>query len=836
MKHIVVATATVAALVCCALSTAPTSEASTPPGRCTDPVLGHASRADAALDDLSASQQRAAARTAEVGVDELHAIAADDDTLWMDRCSDAFYVEGAVPAAAPAVVAADAPVTALADTFSLSSRPSATRTVYLDFNGQTVTGTAWNSTYGSTITAAPFSLSAPADTTYTAAELTQIQTAWAMVAEDYAPFDVNVTTQDPGDAALLRTSSSDTAYGVRVIVTSGGPIDTTCSCAGVAYVGAFGEVSATGAHQPVWAFSDSSGSSAKGLGEVIAHEVGHTLGLHHDGNDDNAYSYGDDPWAPIMGASYYQPVTQWSAGTYAGSTNREDDLALIASRLPLIADDHGATPDSATALASGVATDGLISTRSDADAFTISASGATSVTVTTPSGYADLDASLTVLDANGRTLAVVDPRATRLSSVQAAGLDATWHTTLPTSATTLTLLVDGVGLGDGRTFSDYSDYASVGAYTITTTTTAPVAADPLTVAPTALGSATVGASYAASVATARGGTAPYTFTATGLPDGITLSASGALSGVPTTAGTYSVAVTATDSLGATARATSSLTVSGATVTRSLWADPVSVYGEVGRAIDVDLHATGGSGDYRWTNRTLPAWISVSPDGHLTGTPTTTRSAWGSVTVTSGDESRTISVRVFAARASVPAEGQTLQVDGLAVSTRTRAAIAQQLAPVGGTGSYLFRSRGLPSGVRLNARTGAITGAVARAGTYVATVTVTSGSQTASATLTFVAEWPPLTAADVSVRTVTGRRTSVRLRAHHGTGAYAWSATALPPGARVSRRGKLIATFTGRIDDVYPVTVTSGGYRTTVLVHLVVTPPALPGPHASRAAR
>ncbi len=47
--------------------------------------------------------------------------------------------------------------------------------------------------------------------------------------------------------------------------------------------------------------------------------------------------------------------------------------------------------------------------------------------------------------------------------------------------------------------------------------------------------------------TASGGTAPYTFTGTGLPPGLSLSSSGTVSGTPTTAGTYNVTVTATDS-------------------------------------------------------------------------------------------------------------------------------------------------------------------------------------------------------------------------------------------------------------------------------------------------
>jgi hypothetical protein len=44
-----------------------------------------------------------------------------------------------------------------------------------------------------------------------------------------------------------------------------------------------------------------------------------------------------------------------------------------------------------------------------------------------------------------------------------------------------------------------------------------------------------------------GGTAPYTWSATGLPAGLSMSSSGLLSGTPTVAGTSSVSVSVTDS-------------------------------------------------------------------------------------------------------------------------------------------------------------------------------------------------------------------------------------------------------------------------------------------------
>ncbi|MBZ5739133.1 putative Ig domain-containing protein [Nocardioides mangrovi] len=823
MKRIAFATLTVAALVCCALSRAPISEASTSPGRCADPVLPHPTRASAALDGLSAPQARTAARTSRMPLAQLRTVAADDDTLWLDRCGAAYYVEEADPHPPTAARATTgAAVTSLANTFSLNSRPGAAKTIYLDFTGRTVTGTAWNDSYGSSIVAKPFSITAPVDTNFSDAELTEIQTAWAIVAEDYAPFDVNVTTQDPGSAALLRSDSSDTQWGVRVLVTNDGPIFSSCGCGGLAYVDVFDAVSPAGSYSPAWVFANGTGTNGKGIGEAAAHEAGHTLGLHHDGAGSSAYSVGGTPWAPIMGAAYYQPVSQWSAGEYTSSTNTEDDVAIIASHLGVVADDHGDTADTATELTSGVATAGLIMTRADVDAFSLQASGTTMVDVTAPRGYSDLDVQMTVLDDEGNLLAVADPEVAATSASVATGLGASWAAALPDDGTTtLTFLVEGVGAGNGRSYATYSDYASLGNYTITATTGGDGDGDLLTVTPSPLPAATVGTPYAASAATAEGGTAPYTFTASDLPDGLELTASGTLTGTPTEEGTYPLTISATDALGTTGGATTSLTV-GAAAPQALAANPVTIYGEVGRAIDLGLTATGGTGSYGWQNKTLPSWLSVSTGGRLTGTPTSTRGVTGYVTVTSGSESATVLVKLSFAAAPVAASGQTLALTGPSVSTRTKVPISQQLAPTGGTGTYVYKYRGLPSGVRLNTRTGAITGAATKAGTYVATVTVTSGTEVVSTPVTFVVDWQPLTADNASVAGVTGKRFSVRLKALNGAGAYAWSSTGLPAAMSLTKSGTLTGTFTELVDDVFPVTVTSGAYKKTVLVTVKIT--------------
>lgn len=84
---------------------------------------------------------------------------------------------------------------------------------------------------------------------------------------------------------------------------------------------------------------------------------------------------------------------------------------------------------------------------------------------------------------------------------------------------------------------------------------------PVTVQPDTLPPATIGVAYAQAI-TASGGVSPYTFTLVSgaLPQGLSLAADGQLSGTPTTAGTASFTVRATDSAGCFGEATYTLIV------------------------------------------------------------------------------------------------------------------------------------------------------------------------------------------------------------------------------------------------------------------------------------
>ncbi len=94
-----------------------------------------------------------------------------------------------------------------------------------------------------------------------------------------------------------------------------------------------------------------------------------------------------------------------------------------------------------------------------------------------------------------------------------------------------------------------------------TTPPPPTISQDLAISTSSLPSATVGADYAVTLV-ASGGTGQNAWSATGLPDGLVLSASGVISGAPAfaTSSSASVDVTVTDSSGASASASLSLTV------------------------------------------------------------------------------------------------------------------------------------------------------------------------------------------------------------------------------------------------------------------------------------
>ncbi|MFM8311694.1 MAG: PKD domain-containing protein, partial [Ilumatobacteraceae bacterium] len=485
---------------------------------------------------------------------ELREHLAEDDTLYVDGTDKLLYVE---PAVVGPTAVADSPFDASippASAFLLNSRPDATRTVFLDFDGHMLSGTAWNTTTGGDCYAEPYDTDGSAGT-FSDAERNTIISVWKRVSEDYAMFDVNITTQDPGDAAISRTTSSDVVYGSRLLVTyskANCPDGATLyanacgSCGGVAYVGVYG---LTGAnhdyYQPALVFQNGAGSSAKTITEAASHEVGHNIGLSHDGTSSLGYYSGHGSWAPIMGVGYSKAITQWSRGEYSGANNTQDDFVIAGNNgLPLRSDDHGNTTGTATALQGTPATvDGVISTRTDVDAFTVNASDGPATFTAIPAPVSpNLDIKMELRNSAGDLVASDDPACGSTNGDSATGLGASISTTL--TAGTYTILIDGVGCADPLS-TGYSDYASLGNYRLTSTVVGPDGQAPNAV----LGVSSTSGEYPLTV--------NFTGSGSSDPEGATLSYSWSFgtgdtsnetnpSYTYTAAGTYTAALTVTD--------------------------------------------------------------------------------------------------------------------------------------------------------------------------------------------------------------------------------------------------------------------------------------------------
>lgn len=390
-----------------------------------------------------------------------------DTSLNLDRSGRLFYtcqIGGKLPIATGApsangpVVASIAP---LSQTFLLHSKLGSSRTIYLDFDGHTLAANAWtDDNNGGTNIIAPAWDTDGDPGVFSASEQTAIQQIWLRVAEDFAPFDVDVTTEFPGEAALTRNNNGDQIYGTRALVSAIG--DYFGDPGGVAYVGVF-DVSGD-YYKPALIFPENLGNSEKSLAEAISHEVGHNLGLEHDGTSAVEYFRGHGNWAPIMGVGYYEPISQWSQGEFTDANNTENDLAIITSNgVNYRTDDYGNTNNAAFALGGNSTTNsGIIERTGDADFFSFSTLGGTvQIAATIWERGANLHLRVSVYGSGGVLVTNLEATDTT-SGVQAVNLSPV--------LTNGTYYVAIAGLGSGNPLTTgYSAYGSLGQYTLAVT-------------------------------------------------------------------------------------------------------------------------------------------------------------------------------------------------------------------------------------------------------------------------------------------------------------------------------------------------------------------------------
>lgn len=331
-----------------------------------------------------------------------------------------------------------------------NSYPSATAVIFLDFDGHTVNGTSWNTT--GPIVAAPASLNAD-----------QIAEIYNRIAEDYRPFNLNITTDS------TKYLSAPVTKRMRVIFT------TTSSwygnnAGGVAYTGSF----TWGDNTPCFIFTHLLGYDTKKISEAGAHEAGHTLGLRHQATYDancvktSDYNYGvgsgEISWAPIMGVGYSRNFTTWHNGPNPyGCATSQPDLNIITNAtngFGYRADDYAETFSSASTMSFGTtlaSTNGMISTNTDKDMFKFTLTenkqvrlNALPYSVGAGDAGSNLDMQIKLYDQQQSLISAYSPEQTLSVSVDTSLKAGTYY-----------MLVDATGNAYA------SNYGSLGSYSLT---------------------------------------------------------------------------------------------------------------------------------------------------------------------------------------------------------------------------------------------------------------------------------------------------------------------------------------------------------------------------------
>jgi hypothetical protein len=342
---------------------------------------------------------------------------------------------------------------------------------------------------------------------------------------------------------------------------------------------------------------------------------------------------------------------------------------------------------------------------------------------------------------------------------------------------------------------------------------------------TSLPNGQVGVAYDRSISVAgTQGSVDWAITSGSLPAGLTMNTnSGRITGTPTTAGTSTFTVRATDRNGSDSQPLS-ITVDPATLTITTSSLPNATFGS---AYSQTLQATGGSGTYSWsrTAGALPGGLTLNPNGTITGAPTATGNFNFTVTVTDSANrtaQKALSISVTAPALSVATDSLPNAVVGTAYS--------QTLQATGGTGGYTWaRTAGsLPANLTLNAN-GTISGTPTAAGASTFTVTVTdNGGRTANKQLTLTVDpgAPTVTTSSLPNGQV-GQAYSQNLQASGGSGGYSWTLTAgaLPQGVSLNAAGTIAGTPTAAGTANFEVTVRDSGGRTASRSLSIIVAPA-----------
>ena len=324
-----------------------------------------------------------------------------------------------------------------------------------------------------------------------------------------------------------------------------------------------------------------------------------------------------------------------------------------------------------------------------------------------------------------------------------------------------------------------------------------------------------------------GGTTPYACTLAGggaLPAGLSLSSGCIVSGVPTTAGTFTFNVTGTDASSPQETITGPVTI---TIHPGLTISPTLPSGTVSTPYSQTVGVSGGTAPYTCTitSGTLPAGLSMNSSCLVSGTPTLAGSA--TVTVTASDSGNPKQMAVGPVNITINNPVTTTLTLTSPPNGTVDIPYNGSVGVGGGNGPYTCIITGLPAG--LTATGCVITGTPATAGNYPLMVTATdSTGATTTGTVSLIIGPPTatLTLSNPPAGTVNVAYTG-GVGVSGGTTPYTCSITGLPTGL-TSNNCAITGTPTSA--GTYPLTVTATDstaptkLTTTGTVQLVIGAP------------
>jgi gliding motility-associated-like protein/uncharacterized repeat protein (TIGR01451 family) len=343
---------------------------------------------------------------------------------------------------------------------------------------------------------------------------------------------------------------------------------------------------------------------------------------------------------------------------------------------------------------------------------------------------------------------------------------------------------------------------------------------------------------------ASGGNAPYSFAVTSgaLPAGITLAPNGTLSGTATQLGTFNFSITATDAYSFTGSQAYTLTVNGPTLTLSPATFPAATVGtSYSQTLSTSRNVVIGGETYTYavTAGALPAGLSLTSAGSLSGTPT----AGGTFnfTITSTDNATGAGPYTGSQAYTLTVNAPTITLAPATLTASTvGTAYSQTIAASNGTALYTYAvtAGSLPAGLVLST-TGTLSGIPTAGGSFNFTVTATdastgSGPYSGSQVYTLTVNTPTITLAPATLPASTvGTAYSQPIAASNGTAPYTYAATAgaLPAGLVLSTTGTLSGIPTAGGSFNFTVTATdastgAGPYTRSQVYTLTVNAPTI----------